>query len=174
MYHCRHQTKGHYTPLAKGEQRSYLYWISSTTSSKPSKPNQGLGWGPELSHEPGFHMGCTVPTPGHMCCTVPTPWTISIIQKYEINSQVMTPDMTQVLQSQPATALPYVGHLGPVRGWLPLASMPLINQRGQYKSDSIIADAVGSTLQCIFNTFYLPNLIIDGKNIKKYQRHICG
>ena len=82
--------------------------------------------------------------------------------------------MTQVLQSQPATALPYVGHLGPVRGWLPLASMPLINQRGQYKSDIIAADAVGSAFQCIFNTFHLSNLIIDGKNIKKYQRHICG
>ena len=80
--------------------------------------------------------------------------------------------MTQVLQSQPATALPYVGHLGPVRGWLPLASMPLINQRGQYKSDSIIADAVGSTLQCIFNTSHPSNLIIDGKNIKKNIKDI--
>ena len=48
------------------------------------------------------------------------------------------------------------------------------NQRGQYKSDIIAADAVGSAFQCIFNTSHLSNLIIDGKNVKKYQRHICG
>ena len=48
------------------------------------------------------------------------------------------------------------------------------NQRGQYKSDIIAADAVGSAFQCIFNTSHLSNLITDGKNIKKHQRHICG
>ena len=45
------------------------------------------------------------------------------------------------------------------RAWLPLASMPLINQGGQYKSDSNITGAVGPTYQCIFNIFlFLPNL----------------
>ena len=104
---------------------------------------------------------------GHMCRTVPT---MDLSKNTQTYSQAMTPDITQVLQSQPATASPYVGHLGPVRGWLPLASMPLINQRGQYKSDIIAADAVGSAFQCIFNTFYLSNLIIDGKNVKKISK----
>ena len=45
------------------------------------------------------------------------------------------------------------------RAWLPLASMPLINQGGQYKLDSNITGAVGPTYQCIFNIFlFLPNL----------------
>ena len=121
-------------------------------------------------------MGCTVPTPGLSQLSKNMRVVLSQHLDYLNYLKIWHKfsGMTQVLQSQPATALPYVGHLGPVRGWLPLASMPLINQRGQYKSDSIIADAVGSTLQCIFNTSHPSNLIIDGKNVKKYQRHICG
>ena len=44
------------------------------------------------------------------------------------------------------------------RAWLPLASMPLINQGGRYKSDSNITGAIGPTFQCIFNIFLFSNI----------------
>ena len=36
--------------------------------------------------------------------------------------------------------------------------MPLINQRGRYKSDSNVTGAIGPTFQCIFNIFLFSNI----------------
>ena len=109
-------------------------------------------------------MGCIVPTPGHGLYR-PNTWTV-LYCILRLDSGYIIPTSYNITICRTFRA----GQ----RAWLPLASMPLINQRGQYKSDIIAADAVGSAFQCIFNTFHLSNLIIDGKNVTKYQRHICG
>ena len=97
-------------------------------------------------------MGCIVPTPGHGLYR-PNTWTVSKniiwILRHDSGYTIPTSYCITICRTSRAGQ----------RAWLPLASMSLINQGGQYKSDNNITGAVGPTYQCIFNIFlFLPIL----------------
>ena len=97
---------------------------------------------------PGFHMGCIVPTPGHGLYR-PNTWTV-LYCILRLDSGYIIPTSYHITICRTSRA----GQ----RAWLPLASMPLINQGGQYKSDSNITGAVGPSYQCIFNIFLFSKI----------------
>ena len=144
MYHCRHQTKGYYTPLAPQVNRG----ANCTGYHLPPPQNPIKGGDPSYSHTPGFHMGCIVPTPGHGLYR-PNTWTVLY--------RILRQDSGYIIPTSYCITICRTSRAGQ-RAWLPLASMPLINQGGQYKSDSNITGAVGPSYQCIFNIFLFSKI----------------